>query len=67
MREEFLTTLFASLRASNHKLFYSLVVCGLMLLFSLAGCEVPTKATLSLPLLIWTREKKKTMKGSWVG
>jgi len=26
--------------------------------FSLAGCHVPTKATLSLPLLSWTEEKK---------
>jgi len=26
--------------------------------FSLAGCQVPTEATLSLPLLTWTGEKK---------
>jgi len=29
-----------------------------LLLFSLAGCQVPTKATLSLPLLSWTGERK---------
>jgi len=29
-----------------------------LLWFSLAGCHVPTKAALSLPLLMWTGEKK---------
>lgn len=28
MRGEFITTLFSSLRASNYKLLYFLVVCG---------------------------------------
>jgi len=34
--------------------------------FSLAGCQVPTKAALSLPLLNWTGEKKNMTKGLWV-
>jgi len=34
--------------------------------FSLAGCEVPTKDSLSLPLLSCTGEKKNTIKVSWV-
>ena len=29
-----------------------------LLWFSLAGCQVPTNAPLSLPLLSWTGEKK---------
>jgi len=33
----------------------------------MAGCQVPTKAALSLPLLSWTGEKKKNAsKGLWV-
>ena len=33
---------------------------------TLAGCQVPTKATPSLPLLSWTGETKNRTKGSWV-
>jgi len=31
---------------------------GSLLRFSLAGCQVPTKAALSLPLLIWTGDRQ---------
>jgi len=31
---------------------------NILLWFSQAGCQVPTKAALSLPFLIWTGEKK---------
>ena len=41
---------------------------GVLSWFSLAGPQVPTKATPSLPLLKWTGEKKydERLKGSWV-
>ena len=50
------------LRAFLPSVFTGKTGCGGL---TLAGCQVPTKATLSLPLLSWTGGDNKT-KGSWV-